>query len=340
MRETLIRYLLGELDSDERRELRTKLRSSPDLQRELAHLRECFAANREEECEPLPPGRLAERTAERISNSDEYELELASRRAGTMTSSGDAQAGVLGWSLADLAVAGGVMIAVSMLLFPALRDSRDGARLTHCQRNQSELYFLISKFAADRGGYYPIVQPNEPAGIFVAKLVRDGYVDSEEVTKYLICPDSSMADAIRSGAVVFRIPTRAKLQAMSPAEFRLAGSKMSPSYTYALPPKVGDGYQFLRGVPYGHSGRDPILGDNPAAPHDALRSHHRGSVLQVITMSGNIISFAADAPPLFGGDKDLYHNDLGIVAAGIGPNDIVLAPTNAMGGLELVSQGR
>ena len=77
MREQLIRYLLGELDEFEHRELRAKLLASPELQRELAQLRECFAANQYDDAEPLPPGGLAERTADRVSNSDEYELEVA-----------------------------------------------------------------------------------------------------------------------------------------------------------------------------------------------------------------------------------------------------------------------
>ena len=55
------------------KELRAMLRDNPELQQELAHLRECFCSNEDDELAALPPGGLAERTADRISNSDEYE---------------------------------------------------------------------------------------------------------------------------------------------------------------------------------------------------------------------------------------------------------------------------
>jgi len=38
MREHLIRYLLGELDADERRDLQSRLKSSPELRAELVGL--------------------------------------------------------------------------------------------------------------------------------------------------------------------------------------------------------------------------------------------------------------------------------------------------------------
>jgi len=50
MREQLIRYLLGELDADERRDLQSRLKSSPELRAELEQLRSCFAANQDEDC--------------------------------------------------------------------------------------------------------------------------------------------------------------------------------------------------------------------------------------------------------------------------------------------------
>src|SRR5689334_3178886 len=133
MREQLIRYLLGELDTDERKQLRAQLRESPELRRELAQLRECFEATQEDlfDEEPQAPRGLAERTAEWVANSDEYDLAAdASRPARLSASTADATSGVLGWNLADLTVAGGVILAVCMLVFPALRDSRDGTRRT------------------------------------------------------------------------------------------------------------------------------------------------------------------------------------------------------------------
>ena len=71
MRDLLIRYLLGELEFHEQRQLEERLRTSPELQRELAYLRTCFAAARDtsSESKELPRG-LAERTTRRVTEYD------------------------------------------------------------------------------------------------------------------------------------------------------------------------------------------------------------------------------------------------------------------------------
>ncbi len=70
MREQLIRFLLGEMDADERREMRALLQDNPELQQELAQLRTCFAASQEDDDIPLPPGGLAARTADKVCSAD------------------------------------------------------------------------------------------------------------------------------------------------------------------------------------------------------------------------------------------------------------------------------
>src|SRR5689334_21162156 len=73
MREQLIRYLLGELDADERRELRSQLKSDPELRAELEQLRSCFAASQDEDLyAPDAPMGLASRTSDLVANSDEF----------------------------------------------------------------------------------------------------------------------------------------------------------------------------------------------------------------------------------------------------------------------------
>jgi len=79
-----------------------------------------------------------------------------------------------------LTVAGGVMLAVSMLIFPAIRNSRDGTRRNLCQHNQQVLFSLISRYAQDHG-QFPEVGPNENAGMYTARLILCGYVEPEEL---------------------------------------------------------------------------------------------------------------------------------------------------------------
>jgi hypothetical protein len=338
MREQLIRYLLGELDADERRELRAQLRENPDLQRELEHLRECFAANQDDDSVPPPPGRLAERTALRAANSDEFDLEAM--KAGAMSSAGDPCSGVLGWSLADLSVAAGVMLALSMLVFPALRDSRDGTRRNVCQNNQYQLWALVTRYAQDHGGFYPQVRPNETAGVFAVRLIEKGYVPKEELAALLICPASPVADQIRAGEFTIRLLSPEEIRQVSPVDLKHYTSSSSPSFAYALPAKVGDGYLYPQSGPKGHSAFDPLLGDISNDPLNPMKPHHRGDVIQFINGGGCLRTVVPHSQTVFDGDLDIYHNDLDLVSAGLRPHDVVLGASDAMTALEFAPHER
>ncbi len=325
MREQLIRYLLGELDEDEHLELRAQLRDNPELQRELAHLRECFVTNQDDVAAPLPPSRLAERTAERVTNLDDGDdWGLASLPSGAMASSSEPPAGVLGWSLADLTVAGGVMLAVSMLVFPALRDSRDGTRRNVCQNNQYQLWTLVSKHAQDHGGYYPQVRQNENAGVFAARLVEKGYVDPEELAALLVCPAAPMANEIRAGRLTIRIPNAETIRRMLPAQLTEVTATLSPCYAYRFPYRVGDDYHYIRDDRRAHS---PLFSDTSGDVHNPMSPNHGGTIVQVLCQDGHVLTIATYKLPGF--DEDVFHNDRGIVAAGCRPHDIVLGPSNA-----------
>src|SRR5688572_26858988 len=108
MRELLIRYLLGELDVHEQRQLEERLRDSPRLQNELAHLQTCFAAARDTEYSAeAPPQGLARRVTDSVCGGN------PSAEFGRSAAVAEPPVGALGWSLADMTVAGGVFSAVS-----------------------------------------------------------------------------------------------------------------------------------------------------------------------------------------------------------------------------------
>ncbi len=328
MREQLIRYLLGELDADERRELRAMLRDNPELQKELAHLRECFDTNLDEDDEPLPPRNLAERTAERVVDSDEYELEAA-LRGPEMHDDGDPPSGMLGWSLADLAVAGGVILAVSMLVFPALRDSRDGSRRTFCQNNLYSLWLLDSRYAAEHGGFFPEVQPYENTGIVAARIVEGDYETPDRLAVLLVCPASHTADVLRATGKALLIPSKDEIQRMSHDDLMKVLAHASPCYGYRLAQRVGEDYAYMQSGPVGESVFDPLIADACDASTTPATFNHRGKTIQVIGRDGSLKSFSAKSPPIYGNDSDIYHNDFGNVDVGIGLRDVVLAPSDA-----------
>ncbi len=327
MRELLIRYLLGELEPHEHDAVQRQLAESAELRRELAHLRTCFAASCQSNDDPdEPPRGLAERTTVRVAESDSYDA-LPSREAA-ISEAADPPAGALGWSLADLTVAGGVILAVSMLLFPAIRDSRDGTRRNVCQNNQYQLWRLVATYKENNRGYVPFVQPNENAGIFTVRLVERDYISADDLAKLLVCPGAPLADSIRAGQFVIEIPTQKELDSMLPVELQDARRKMSPFYAYCIGYRVGQQYFYIRDGQF----QTPVLCDGPGSEQDGLMSpNHGGSIVQVMNLDGNLKVLTSCK--VQGGADDLFLNTAGDVAAGYGRQDSVLGRSETTPGI-------
>lgn len=334
MREQLIRYLMGELDDEECRQVRLQLRENPALQQELQRLRECLAVNRDgdEELGPVPSRNLAARTAQFISDSDEYELEKAAAQAGTMTSAGDPPAGVLGWSLADLSVAFGVMMAVSMLVFPAIRDSREGTRRIVCADHMRQIGQLLQLRAANKGGYLPPVQPGETAGVYAARLVEEAYVSPEDLTPLLVCPAAPLANEVRAKRMIIFIPNAQMIRNMSPERLAHVTAQLSPFYAYRLPYQVNGDFQYIRDE---RSPYSPVLSDTAGDIGNSMSQNHGGSILQVLCQDGHVRVLNTYILPEM--NDDLFHNNMGRVSVGLGPHDAVLAPSDTVPRIELAA---
>jgi hypothetical protein len=322
MREHLIRYLLGELDADERRDLQSRLKSSPELRAELEQLRSCFASRQDDDLfAPDAPTGLAARTAGRVAGGDGASDTLGAVQGAPLSHAGDSPAAFLGWSLADLTVAGGVMLAVSMLIFPALRNSRDGTRRVHCQDNLRQIGVLMASHVEDHGSI-PELGANDHAGKFVICLIRGRYISSENFARLLVCPGAPSADKIRS---TFVLPSAETIRAMSRAELAQASANASPCYNYRLPYVVAGKYTMM-GKP--RQQMSPVLSDASGDEHvDPMSPNHGGQLAQVQCADGSVRILRSVTLP--GLDDDMYHNDLGKVAAGLGPLDTVLAPSYA-----------
>lgn len=323
MRELLIRYLLGELNEVEHDEVHRQLAASPELQRELARLRKCMSAAPDDDFGADTPSGLAARTTERVAVGCDDPLEYSSER--TVLAATDPPAGVLGWSLADLTVAGGVVLAVSMLLFPALRDSRNATRRNVCQDNQRQLWLVLASYAEDHGDYYPRIAPHQNAGSFAVELVDREYIGAEELAVLLVCPGAPLADALRSGQFVMRVPTSEMLRAMSPAQLAVARRWMSPFYAYRFPYRVGEEYFYVRDQRMPLS---PVFSDTAGARQDGFMSpNHGGTIVQVTNQDGSVKSFRSNTMP--GVNDNLFLNALGLMAAGVDRQDTVLARSDA-----------
>ena len=318
MREQLIRYLLGELDEDERREVRALLRDNPELQKELAHLKECFAANEDDDAEPLPPRSLAKRTADTISNSDEYELEQMVR-SKRMTAISEAPTGILGWSLADLTVAGGVMLAVSMLVFPALRESREGTRRTVCQYNQGQLGIVLAKFSDNHNQLLPHIGPKEFAGMFVVRLLMEGYAEPGELKEWLFCP--AAPGDVCAGLREYKIPGPEQLREMPRIELAKLAATINPCYAVPLPyrDEVGEYHDIVNQ----HSQYLPVFSDASDAVPQRIGPNHGGLFIQILFQDGHVKAFTSSMLPSCG--DNMFRNSNGVVAVGTAADDSVLA---------------
>jgi hypothetical protein len=324
MRELLIRYLLGELEPHEHDAVQQQLAESAELRRELAHLRSCFANSVQDEGPDELPSGLAERTATWVSESSDSFDALPPVRTG-MSETADAPTGVLGWNLADLTVAGGVILAVSMLLFPALRNSLDGTRREMCANNLREMGVLFLSHAGRNHGWLPLVQPHENAGIYTVRLVEGGAVTEEALKQWVLCPGSPQARLVRANPEEYgvEIPTQAELNAMSPAELRVTRAWMSPSYAYPLGYVIGRQYYYPRIQRF----PTPIFCDAPSTESGGMSPNHGGSVIQVLFSDGRMASLTS--AKVNGGHDDMFANIAGKVAAGYGREDVVLGPSHA-----------
>jgi hypothetical protein len=338
MRELLVRYLLGELDADEQSHVEERLRESPDLRRELAYLQECFAENTDRDPKVgEPPRGLAERTTERVASceygSDNVDLfDIASGRVAAFAGSADPPAGSLGWSFADVTVAAGVCLAVSMLLAPALRNSQDASRRNRCANNQRAAYFIVAEYADRHDGMLPVAKPNEFAGMYFVRLISEDYVGLEEARRLLVCSGSPLGEAIKRGQAEIFIPS--EVQVSSAARHQLASLFATSTGSFAVPlpsiqnnrvtcPCLFDTEAF------------PILADGPNLNVAAIESqNHFGGLL--VTYSNGCVKFqtTAVAPPT---EDRIFVNDLGRPEAGRGVHDSVLVPGDRTPGVDTFS---
>jgi hypothetical protein len=328
MRELLIRYLLGELDATQQRRLEGELRNSAELRRELAHLKACFAAARENDPPDDPPCGLAQRVTDSVCGDS-----TASGFRRT-TQGAEPPAGVLGWSLADLTVAGGVFLAVSMLLFPALRDSRDATRRRTCENNLRNVYMIAAKYADDHGNYFPGIEPQDYAGMFVIRLISEGYATQDDMARLLVCPSSRLAEQIREAPdsrQVWRVVNVESFVGPPPAELcRMA----SGSYAVRLGYVDENQYYWIRDD---RPDRTPLMSDEPDFQVAGVRSaNHDGHGQNVLYSDGRVVFLTTATMP--GRNDHLFLNDLGIPAAGRGPHDVVLVRGDKTPAVELLTE--
>lgn len=314
MRDHLVCYLLGELSDSERVALEAKLAAEPRLRDELERLRQCMYPAEPHACgSEAPPRSLLDRTVKCVSDSQAGDEE-------SQRSLAEPPPGNCSYSLVDAIVAVGVVFAISMLLLPALRESRDISRRNACQNNLRQLGFAFIHYADDNQGVFPLAKQDENAGIFAYKLANRNYLDLQHLTHYLICPSSAEAEAISNGTLVLRIPTSQQvatgLATLPPQVRAMMGGSLACRVGYL------DGRTYIS-IYNKASCRSPLLSDAPSRENLAASSpHHGGCGQNVLFEDGHIAYVVGHYIPAW--ENHMFLNNEEQPAAGTDSNDLVM----------------
>mgnify|MGYP002624193162 FL=1 len=325
MRDELLGYLLGALEPSEQQRVEEQLKDDPALRQDLATLERGLALLECESADCAPPAGLAVRTCRFVSSQTVVRPQTA---AG-----GAARYGVGRWTMQDLVVAAGICIAATLLLFPAIQNSKFNARLAACQSNLRTIGNALLQYSSRHGNFFPNVTlagQAATAGIFAPRLLDNGYLDCPQ---HLVCPG---ADVTADDA--FQVPSCRELQEMERDQYSRLAKLLSGSYGYSLGHIQNGQYCTPR-----NQGRSTfaVLSDRPNHLAAGFRSDNHGSRGQNVWFEDGHVAFFVD--DIVGDETSdtfadrFFCNDNGDVAAGTHPNDSVIGTSGCCPKLDAVS---
>ena len=315
-REQLLGYLLGALENDEQNEIETIISKDTQLQRETAILNRALSPLDACRCEFAPPSGLARRTCEFVEEQIRLEEHISVMRP---VDAPPCRSSRVRWQDSIMAV--GIMVAACGLLFPAILDSREQARLMCCQNNLREIGTSLASYSENHNGYFPEV-PHKgklaAAGIYAPRLIKDGYLPN---VHQVVCPGSSLADEKQ-----FSIPSIDELLSTSDPD-RLAEMhrRMGGSYGYSLGHLQDGEYQHTKNL---YRPSFAVMADSPSQACPSHQSCNHGGKGQNVLFEDGHVEFLPTTRPL-GLPDDVFTNDDGLVAAGVHPNDSVIGSSHA-----------
>lgn len=323
VQEQLLGYLLGALEDDERENLRERLSRDEDLRRELALLREIIRPLERTRQGYDPPARLAERTCRLVAAQAEEFKSSRSRRpipAGRLHELGEdlslgGESSRFSWF--DLAAAAGILIAASLLIFPALQAGRHQARINACAQNLALLRQSLMQYGDSFAGFMPSAPPDSRLGVaggFAVILHSNGYLTDPRV---LLCPSSPAASLPG-----FHIPTADRIQAMPEGkELKTVQANLGGGYGMSF------GYQEkgrFRGLRNEGGNALALMSDVPGQEPPHWRSFNHAGGQNVLFRGGAIryVTLPYAAP----GSDHFFLNAAGEVGLGLNRYDSVIPP--------------
>lgn len=331
MTDELIAYLLDDLSPERRKAIEGMLAAHPEWAAELDRLKACMGAA--EEPSPNveePPVDLVRKTCVLVEKACHGDGDLLSgnlahrpvpARLAPMHAAPESRPYAGRRPLIDWSVGGGVALLLGCLIAPALLESRTAARGHVCQDNLRWLGTQLFDFQARQDQQLPAVNPGEHAGIYATRLVEQGGVDSRQLSQCLICPDSDMANDIRTGRVVLVIPSSRQLAAaQGPERIRLI---MPAREFYAIRQGHYDAQDNYHQPRFTGCERQPLLADAPdySRPGWGGANHPGGQFVLCETLD---VRFLTNC--FLDGDRDnMYANDAGNPTPACDPEDAMLS---------------
>jgi hypothetical protein len=304
MREDLVGYLLGALEPAEQKAIEAQLEQDAELRRDLEALREKLVPLAEDEEDAEPPPCLASRTCN-------YVKDRIGPLAGQFAATGD-------WRAQDVAVAGGICLILSMLVFPAVLNSRGSAQLRACQNNLLNLGHALAQYSQIHDNFFPVVPTDgnlAVAGMYAPTLLDSSLINAED----LVCPASDLAVTGN-----FRVPKLAEVRAAAGAQLRQLQATMGGSYGYSLGYVDQGQYHGLRNRA---RATFAIMADAPLQ-HLAAGSANHGCGGQNVLFEDGHVRFLTSCT-LANSPDHIFQNSHGYVGAGVGPEDAVVGSSAA-----------
>ena len=321
--EQLLGYLLDALEDEERQQLQQDLANDPDLREQLATLRSALQPL-ESSREPVePPPGLAQRTCRFVARhaaGKEVSQDCRPAAAGrlhAMRTDAKLAGGSSPLSWLDVVAAASILVAASLLIFPALLNSRAQARTTQCANNLQGIYQGLAHYSDAFGGFLPSAPPGERLGVgggFATVLHSAGYLNEP---RELLCPGSPMAEL-----PVFVVPAPEQIEAMpdgEPLDATLAS--LGGSYSMSLGYEEDNRFQGLRNM-----GRSDfaLVSDVPDPASPSFASHNHAGGQNILFEGGNVRYVTVPVSTV--GRDHFYLNAAGRIGPGLNRHDSVIPP--------------
>jgi len=327
MRDQLFGYVLNALEASEHQRVEEILSSDARLQEDLDWAHKAVAPLSCDRDHLDPPLGLAAATCRKVAALRVERLHPAERRVAISAGrSVRPRRSFFGWSLVDVAVAAGILIAAGMLFFPAINHSRFNAQVARCQNNLATIGHALTDYSSkDPQGNYPVIPVSgrlSAAGMYAPQLLKSGYVAPRDANVFHCSMEACQQPKIAP------IPTMEELQEASPQEAAKLVRNAGGSYGYTL------GHMDAQGVyhPTRRLARTnfPIMSDAPCPKLGFNQSSNHGGYGQNVLYDDGHVRYTTTSHQVDGSsDPDFFHNDAGEVAAGHHVADAVIGCSSA-----------